>query len=45
MSPVIKVLLVLIALALLAFLALEAVVIAGSRSELKKDPDVVLILG
>ena len=45
MSPVIKVLLVLIVLALLAFLALEAVVIAGSRSELRKDPDVVLILG
>ena len=45
MNPVIKVLLVLIALALLAFLALEAVVIAGSRSERKKDPDVVLILG
>ena len=45
MNPAIKVLLVLIALALLAFLALEAVVIAGSRSERKKDPDVVLILG
>ncbi|MGM9537623.1 MAG: YdcF family protein [Candidatus Onthomonas sp.] len=40
-----KVLLVLIALALIAFLVLEAVVIAGGRSELKKDPDVVLILG
>lgn len=45
MNLALRALLALVGLALIAFLVLEAVVIAGGRSELKKDPDVVLILG
>lgn len=41
----IKLVLALIIVALAAILVLEGIVIAGSRSELKGDPDVVLILG
>lgn len=40
-----KVLIGLVLLALIAFLVMEGVVIAGGRSDLRKDPDVVLILG
>ena len=45
LRPVGKVLLGLVLLALLAFLVLEGIVIAGGRSELRKDTDLVLILG
>lgn len=45
MNPVVRLLLCLILLAVLAFLVLEGIVIAGSRSQLKQDPDVVLVLG
>lgn len=45
LSPVLRVLLLLLALGLAAFLVLEGIVIAGGRSELKQDPDAVIILG
>lgn len=45
MNPVTRLLLFFVLLALAAFLALEGVVIAGGRSDLKRDPDVVLVLG
>lgn len=45
MNPVARLLLCLILLAVLAFLVLEGIVIAGSRSQLKQDPEVVLVLG
>lgn len=44
-NPILRILLLLLLAAVLAFVLLEGVVIAGSRSELKQDPDVLLILG
>ncbi|MCC8181616.1 MAG: YdcF family protein [Clostridiales bacterium] len=45
MSTLTRVLLGLLLLGIGCFLALEGIVIAGSRSDLKDDPDAVIILG
>lgn len=45
MRRVTQLLLILVGLALACFVVLEGVVLMGSHSEIKEDPDVVLVLG
>lgn len=40
-----KILLLLVALGLMAFAVLEGIVLAGARTEIKQEPDVMLVLG